>query len=146
MQSASPMQLAQDCIYRLETCPEDGRFSVLRELSQRLEDASKSEAENPLVTAAGMLVTDLLNHILEDVTRAVPWDDLNYLKNTRMKALELTKAAVVCLSEYDPQNESSVEYFANIGKLLQSYGSVLDSLNVNDRQLLQQNIEGVRNG
>lgn len=135
---SSPIQLAEDYYSRLEASSEDTTFSVLRDLCQRLEHAKRNRIENPTITVATVLVTNFLGHILEDITRAVPWDDSGNLKATRTAALSLAKTAISLLREAEPEGGYSIYFFEKMGKLFLQYESILGSLNEGDRRLLQE--------
>lgn len=148
MQSASPMQLAQEFTRSLDVISEDEQsntgFAALRKLCQKLEDTRKDREEDPLTAAASKSVSDLISNALEDVTRAVPWDDPKRIEAARKEVLSLSNEAVNYLSKYDTDDKSKLGYFEKIGELLLRYESILDSLNEDDRRLLLRIREGAR--
>jgi len=133
----SPAGVAKDYAAMLD--PEQkGSFANLRDAYLALVRAADDQAVEPGAVAASGMVIDLIERAIEDVTRAVPWDMSDILKDTRTKVMALIKDALAALATFDEEECKVTEALIRLGELRNRYLGHIEELNEKDRYLLRQ--------
>lgn len=85
---------------------------------------------------AAFALADFSDRILDDLTRAVPWDDVATVGKARNLAMKLAHEAFEKLAEFAARPRDSAEFFSTLGSIRNKYEQLIDSLNDQDRMQL----------
>jgi len=141
MPSTCPVRIASEHLPRLLTHGVDP-WVVLRDVQAELYGARASDQCRPLELAAGTLVGGLIRGVLDDLTRAIPWDELEILDDVRDKSVQLARESLESLVRLGADDSSVAEFLTAQGAILRRYELLLDSLDMKDREYLMGTLEG----
>ena len=84
-------------------------------------------------------ITTLFKSMLEDLTRAVPWDEKNILKRARDLAIELARESLDALADFEPDNDGEKSIITTLANIQKRYRVLLEQINSSDRAMLASN-------
>ncbi len=85
-------------------------------------------------------ITTLFKSMLEDLTRAVPWDEKEILREARNSAIELARESIDILANFDPDDiEREKPTIIKLAEIQKRYIILLEQINSSDRAMLASN-------
>jgi hypothetical protein len=130
----SPLHIADEARNAFSTDEEEPAFTFIRDAHLRLLAAGKEPRLDPCLKMAAFALAGFGERILEDLTRAVPWDQKASLGEARKRAIGLLKASFRLLEDVDTSNWA--RFFCELGELRSQYELLIDDLNARDRELM----------
>lgn len=134
--SLSLRRIASDACAEFDAQADDRGFAFLRGAYDRLLAVRKEKDIEPAFKLAAFALADFCDRILDDLTRAVPWDDKKEVGDARNAAKKLLHTAFQHLEVAAREPRASLEIFSALGEIRTEYEQLIDELNSRDRQHL----------
>jgi hypothetical protein len=125
----SPLHIADEARKAFSTDEEEPAFAFIRDAHLRLLAAAKEPRLDPCLKIAAFALAGFGERILEDLTRAVPWDPKASLGEARKHAIGLLKASFKLLEDVDVDTSNWARFLCKLGDLRSQYELLIDDLN-----------------
>ncbi len=115
-------------------------WASIGKIAEQLHESAGSSSVNGALMVAVISITTLFKSMLEDLTRAVPWDENGILKEARNSAIVLARESLDVLANFDPDNiEGEKSTITTLAEIQKRYIKLLDQINSSDRAMLASN-------
>jgi hypothetical protein len=143
----SLLRIAEEARKAFSAGDEEPPFAFVHDAHSQLIAAGKSPGTDPRLQMAAFVLADFGEHILQDLTRAIPWDQKASLRETRQQAMDLLRTGFelienVDLGDVDDARSTWLTFFRKMGENRSQYELLVDKLNDQDRELLTE-VQGV---
>lgn len=137
----SPLEIADEARKAFSTNEEETAFAFIRSSHLELLAAGKHPGHDPCLKMAAFALAGFGERLLEDLTRAVPWDQKASLGQARRQAIDLLKVGFQRLQSFDGDKSNWAQFFCEMGEIRSRYEVLIDELNARDRELLTELLE-----
>lgn len=136
---ALPTRLARS--YRDSFSGENGlAWASVGKAAEQLHESAGDPSVNGTMMVAVISITTLFKSMLEDLTRAVPWDEKEILREARNSAIELARESIDILANFDPDDiEREKPTIIKLAEIQKRYIILLEQINSSDRAMLASN-------
>ena len=138
MAVALPTRLARS--YRDSFSGDNGlEWASVGKIAEQLHESAGDPSVNGTLMVAVISITTLFKSMLEDLTRAVPWDEKNILTRARDLAIELARESLDALADFEPDNDGEKSIITTLANIQKRYRVLLEQINSSDRAMLASN-------